>query len=289
MATPEPVRPPHRPVGRLDRGTLLTAVALLGVAAAAWAALLLPASGPDATMPGMGTAPAAMGEGSIGSSGSMEVMPPVPLADPAGAATFVAAWLVMMTAMMLPSAEPMVLLYRAMATGPTWRRAWATAVFVSGYLVVWSVFGVIVYLGQQAAVLLRFAWPALEAAWPSALVVMLASAGLYQFSPLKDRCLRQCRSPISFLMLRWQPGVVGGFRLGVRHGVYCVGCCWGLMVVLVAAGAMGLAWVALIALVVFVEKLVPRSPARVVGIVLIALAASVAIRPDLALLLTGQA
>jgi predicted metal-binding membrane protein len=277
----------RHPVGRRDRGTLIAALALVGVAAIAWAALLLPAFGSDATMSGMGVEPETMGEDAMEMPGATEVIAPAAFAVPLGAATFLASWLVMMTAMMLPSAAPMVLLYRAMATGSATRRARHTAVFVSGYLVAWSLFGAVVYLVQQGLVLLRVVSPGLDAAWPLAVALVLASAGLYQFSPLKDRCLRQCRSPFSFLMLRWEPGIGAGFRLGVRHGLYCVGCCWGLMVVLVAAGAMGLPWVTLIALVVFGEKLLPRSPARLVGLLLLGLAAAVAIRPDLSALLAG--
>lgn len=285
MSTPESVRRQRGRVGGLDRGMLLTALALVTVASAAWAAMLVPELGPDAAMPGMEATPTEMGGSGLGPTAATNMTPSAVIAGALHAAAFVAAWLVMMTAMMLPSALPMVLLYRAMATGSAWQRARHTTVFVAAYLMAWFGFGAIVYLVQQSLVQLRMGWPALEAAWPIALALVLASAGLYQFSPLKDRCLRQCRSPLSFLMLRWRPGVLGGFQLGVRHGIYCIGCCWGLMVVLVAAGAMGLAWVALIALVIFAEKLLPRSPARVVGVVLLGLAGAVAVRPDVAALL----
>lgn len=202
--------------------------------------------------------------------------------DPGQAAAFVLAWLVMMTAMMLPSAMPMLIVVRATASGSRARRAAYTAAFTSGYLLVWGAIGVVVYLAQQVAVGLARSIPSVGDAWPWIVAIVVAGAGVYQFSPLKDVCLGQCRSPISFIMTRWRAGMRGGLDLGVRHGAYCLGCCWGLMAVLVVAGAMGLAWVALIALVVFVEKLLPggRRAARLTGTGLLVLAAVIAARPE---------
>lgn len=172
----------------------------------------------------------------------------------AGAAAFLGAWLVMMTAMMLPSAAPLVLVHRRSAG------AGSAALLVLGYLAVWGAVGLP-------------AWAASQAMHPprAAVAGVLAAAGLYQLTPLKRACLRRCRSPIDFLLLRHGHGPL---RLGAEHGVYCVGCCWGLMAVLVVAGAMGLAWAAAIALLVFGEKVVAagEAAARLTGAVLMAAA-----------------
>jgi predicted metal-binding membrane protein len=274
-------RPLHYAAAWRDRGTLVTAAALLVITTAAWIALVLPALTADASMTGMDTS--ADGSAS-GMTGFEQPSAFAPSLDPVGAATFVGAWLVMMTAMMLPSAAPMILLARALATGSSLRKAAHTAVFVSGYLLVWGGFGLLVYIAQQAAASVAMALPDVREGWPFIVAAVVAAAGIYQFTPLKELCLRQCRSPLSFLMERWRPGIVGGLRLGVRHGGYCLGCCWALMAVLVAAGAMGLAWVTLIALVVFAEKLIPggRTSRRLVGISLVALAVAILLRPEMA-------
>lgn len=251
-----------------NRGTLLTAAVLAAVAAAAWAALVL--SPRDGTMDDMAdTMPAGA--------------PGMATLDPAEAAAFLVAWLVMMAAMMLPSATPMITLARATSTGSPARRAAYTVAFSSGYLLVWGAVGVFVYVAQQLTAGVAGSIPSVRDAWPLIVALVVAGAGLYQFSPLKDACLGQCRSPISFIMTRWRSGIRGGLDLGIRHGAYCLGCCWGLMAVLVVAGAMGLAWVALIALVVFVEKLLPggRRAARLTGAGLLVLAAAIAARPGI--------
>jgi predicted metal-binding membrane protein len=190
---------------------LRAALALAAVAGAAWLALL---AGPEMPM------------------------------EPVG---YLTAWTVMMAAMMLPSAAPLVLLYRG-----------SRALLSVGYLVVWGAVGLVPYAAMTAG---------LEP--PAALV--LAAAGGYQLTPLKSACLRRCRSPVDFLMRRWRAGAL---RLGVEHGVYCLGCCAGLMLVLVAAAAMSVAWAAVIALAVAVEKLAPRGEAwaRATGIGLLVLA-----------------
>ena len=259
-----------------DRASLLTVAVLLAITVAAWAALLVPALGEGAGM-AMEESPMSPIDWSMSMDG-----PVLGLAFPA--LVFVAAWLVMMVAMMLPSAAPMVLLYRATATGSRSRKSIAVALFVSSYLVVWGLFGLLVYGAQQIVAIVAATSPAHTAGWPFAVAGVLALAGLYQFSALKSICLRQCRTPLSFLMTRWRPGLAGGFRLGLVHGAYCVGCCWGLMAVLVAAGAMGLAWVTVVALVVFAEKLLPRAKIAewAVGGALLVLAAVVALRPEIA-------
>jgi len=166
-----------------------------------------------------------------------------------GAATFVAAWTVMMAAMMLPSAAPLVLLYRRGSS------AVATSILVGGYLLVWAATGVPAYFAHEFLPM-------------GAAPIALAAAGVYQLTPLKQSCLRRCRGPADFLMQRWGRGAV---RLGLEHGLWCVGCCWALMLVLVLAGLMGLPWVVGIAAVVAVEKLTRHGVwwSRVTGVVLL--------------------
>lgn len=166
----------------------------------------------------------------------------------AGPAAFLAGWTVMMTAMMLPSAAPLILLYR-LGASPA-----ATLTLVAGYLLVWAAVGVAAYSAELLPM--------------SAAPVALATAGVYQLTAFKQACLRRCRSPADFLVQRWGHGAL---RLGLEHGLWCLGCCWALMVVLVLAGSMGLAWVVGIAAIVAVEKLTPHGVlwSRLTGIALI--------------------
>lgn len=172
-------------------------------------------------------------------------------------AAFITLWTVMMAAMMLPSAAPLVLLYRRGASSSeTWT-------LVAGYLAVWAAAGLPAYV-------------ALERLPMSAAPVALATAGIYQLTPLKQSCLRQCRTPADFLVQRWGRGAV---RMGLEHGAWCLGCCWALMAVLVIAGMMGLAWVAGVAALVAVEKLSRRGVmvSRIAGAALLIAAVIVGI------------
>jgi predicted metal-binding membrane protein len=196
----------------------------------------------------------------------------------------------MMAAMMLPGAAPMILLYRTVsgkltAIGNRAAPAWA---FAGVYLGVWTLIGVPVYAGCVAAAWAGARWPAFGALAPFLVALTLAAAGIYQFTAAKRACLRHCESPLGLLMRRWRSGYRATLRLAAEHAAYCLGCCWGLMLVLVAAGAMSLPWVLLIALAVSAEKLLPRrGAAPLVGVVLLALAAAVALRPGLAATLRG--
>lgn len=197
-----------------------------------------------------------------------------PMADPP---TFLVAWTVMMVAMMLPSSAPMFLLYRV-STGDGPRAELRTLAFAAGYLLVWSAVGAMVLVAQRVV----------DAALPMELrplgvALVLLAAGAYQFTPLKSTCLRACQTPADFLVRHWRGGALGPLRLGIDHGLYCLGCCWALMAVLVVAGGMGLAWVALVALIVLVEKLVPRAVwfGRAVGVAFVLGAVVVALRPEL--------
>jgi predicted metal-binding membrane protein len=180
-----------------------------------------------------------------------------------------------------------VLLYRVAGPGA---RAINTGFLVAGYLLVWAAFGLPVFLLQQVLMLAASDGSMVARVMPYAVAVVLALAGLYQFTPLKEACLRQCRSPLDFMMQRWHGGgAFAALRLGSAHGAYCVGCCWGLMAVLVVAGTMSLAWVTLIALAIFVEKVLPfgRRAGQLTGGLLLLLAMAVALRPEVAGLLRG--
>lgn len=200
-------------------------------------------------------------------------------------APFLGAWTLMMAAMMLPSAAPMVLLHHAGQAGAGALRSVAgSAVFVSGYLVVWASIGILVWLAGLAVEALV---PMDARAYGVAAVLL--GAGLYQLTPLKQACLRACRTPADFLVTHWRGGRLGTLRLGMAHGVYCVGCCVALMAVFVGAGAMGLVWAVGIAAIVFAEKLFPQGilVARATGVALIVGAVAVALRPEIAGLLAG--
>jgi len=207
---------------------------------------------------------------------------------------FVIGWGIMMTAMMLPSALPMIALYGAMRRGATGGGAARVraggaaqgvpvAAFTGVYLLVWAASGIPVYLAHT----LLLALP--EPAFAYGIALILLAAGAYQLSPLKQACLHACRSPLGFLLGQWRAGRRGSLALGWYHALYCLGCCWALMLVLVAAGAMGLRWVLLIAAVVAAEKLLPGGEwiARASGAALLLLGATVMARPELAMVLRG--
>lgn len=213
-----------------------------------------------------------------------------PLIDLGGLLPYVAAWSIMMVAMMLPSALPMVVLYRRVrGDGALGRSASSTLLFTAGYLAVWAAIALPLYSANQLLTWALSVDPRLNALAPYGTATVLAIAGLYQFTPLKEVCLRSCRSPLTFLMQHWQSGIRGTLRLSVRHALYCGGCCWGLMAVLVVAGAMSFLWAITISALVFVEKLLPAGPVagRGVGAVLLALGATVLIRPELSEALSG--
>ena len=173
----------------------------------------------------------------------------------------VAMWWVMMIAMMTPSAVPLVLLYGLVLrrhAAPGQNVYLSSMLLLAGYLVVWLAFSVAAAALQKAlqpAGLLSEMMLWSKSAALSAAV--LAAAGLYQLSDLKRACLAKCRSPVRFLTEYWRPGRFGSFVLGVRHGAYCVGCCWMLMALLFVGGVMNLIWIAMLTLVVLVEKLSP--------------------------------
>lgn len=201
----------------------------------------------------------------------------------AGFGTFIIAWAVMMAAMMFPAAAPMILLFQATvarrkAAGRAFVPIW---VFIGGYLLVWTVIGGITWLlVQVASDLAGRVGAANRQTWaPLALGTVLGLAGLYQLTPLKRVCLDHCRSPFGFVIQHWREGYGGALRMGVVHGFYCLGCCWALFAVLVAAGVMSLAWMLLLTLVVFTEKVLPfgRRASQVVGVAFLVLGVVVAV------------
>jgi predicted metal-binding membrane protein len=191
-------------------------------------------------------------------------------------------WCTMMTAMMLPSAAPMLLLFaRIIRTEKNSDSVLApTSLFAAGYLVGWGAFGALATLLQWGLEWGRMLSPMLEATnqWLGAGI--LIAAGLWQLTPLKTLCLGQCRTPLGFLLCHWRPGRLGALRMGLAHAGYCLGCCWFLMGLLFFGGVMNLYWIAGLALYVLIEKAAPFGPrlARMSGGALIALGVLTALR-----------
>jgi predicted metal-binding membrane protein len=199
---------------------------------------------------------------------------------------YVSLWVVMMAAMMLPSAAPMVLAHSAVERrrrelGRTGRPG-ASAAFVGGYLLVWTAFGVVAYALFEFVRSLDVEALSWSRDGPYLAAGVIAAAAIYQLSPLKDACLAKCRSPLAFVVGSWRDGHLGATRMGVEHGAWCVGCCWGLMVTLFAVGVMSITWTAVIAVLVALEKLLPWGTvvSRGIALLLIALAVGVAAAPD---------
>jgi predicted metal-binding membrane protein len=227
------------------RENLLPAIALLVLAVAGWVVIAYQAS----TM------------------GAMVAMNGARISTMGGFVPFVSSWTAMMVAMMVPATLPLILLYRTVARQrlSLLQARVGMAALLVGYIAVWAAAGVPVYvyalsaqsIGRVAAVL-----PA----------VLLVIGGVYQFTSLKRSCHARCSSPLFFLMQKWKPGTVGALRLGVLHGIDCLGCCAGLMIGLVALGMMNLALVFTVALIIFAEKTLPESHriARPLGVLMVA-------------------
>lgn len=220
---------------------------------------------------------------------SAATMMPMPGMEPLSVGamlTFTVQWGVMMTAMMLPSAAPMILLYDGASRQgvESGGRVIASEAFALTYVALWLSTGVPVYLAWVGVGELAARSNAFAAATPYAIAATLLAAGVYQLTPAKHACLRQCQSPVDFLMRRWRSGYLASLRLAATHGAYCIGCCWALMILLVVAGAMSLPWVFAIALLVFAEKVVRGGgrTARITGMTLIAAGMALMIWPHLA-------
>ena len=230
---------------RLTRRTPLVG-SLLGVALVAWIVTLQRMRGMDA---GPGTDLGALG-------------------------WFLGIWVTMMAAMMLPAAAPTVLLFARV------RRRAHTTMFVLGYLLAWTGYGVAAYALYRAFRAVAPGFVAWDDRGPWVAGAALAFAGLYQLTPLKTACLRHCRSPLHVL-IGGRPGPLGAVRMGIEHGGYCVGCCTGLMVALFALGVMSLLWMAVVTVAIVAEKALPGGErlGRVVAVALVAAGLWVAVSP----------
>jgi predicted metal-binding membrane protein len=243
---------------RVHRGGVTIVVALVAVAALGWLFT--------------GERMAGMDEG--------------PGTDPGSLGFYVSVWVVMMAAMMLPSAAPMVVAHSAVERrrrelGRVGKRGGSVA-FVGGYLLVWTAFGLAAYALFELVRSLdvdALSWSR-DGRYVAALVI--AAAALYQLSPLKDVCLAKCRSPLAFMVGSWRAGRLGAARMGIEHGAWCVGCCWALMATLFALGLMSIAWAAVITALIALEKLLPwkRAANRGVALLLVVLALGVALAPE---------
>jgi predicted metal-binding membrane protein len=220
----------------------------------------------------------------FGAGMSMHEMSGMPMAQqqpwtPAYAALVAVMWAVMMAAMMLPSAAPMILLYGTIAHRRELKGvpAIGAGVFGLGYIAVWAAFSL-------AAVALQFGLDHAQLLSPMMAVTsrslaggVLIAAGVYQWTPLKQACLRRCRSPLEFLMTQWREGRVGALNMGLRHKAYCLGCCWMLMLLLFVGGTMNIAWIAAIAAFVLIEKVSPAGHwiGRTTGVLLVVWGAAI--------------
>jgi predicted metal-binding membrane protein len=170
-----------------------------------------------------------------------------------------AMWAVMMVAMMLPTAAPTTLLYAAVARKAATQHTplASTSVFASGYLAMWTIFSFVATIAQHALDQAALLSPMMVSKSPGLGAALLIAAGVYQLTPFKNACLRNCRAPAHFLSRYWRTGKLGAFRMGLRLGAYCVGCCSILMGLLFVGGVMNLLWIAAIAIFVLLEKTIP--------------------------------
>jgi predicted metal-binding membrane protein len=195
-----------------------------------------------------------------------------PHPTPLTAAGFVEAvimWQAMMVAMMTPTVAPWITAYARLVSDEGGSAShWATVRFGGGYFAIW-----LVYSAGAALLQLALTWSGAIGHRPSSWLagIVLVGAGAFQFTPLKTACLTHCRNPISYLLAQWRGGPPGAFALGLRHGAYCVGCCWMLMLTGFAMGLMNLAWMAVLTVVIAVEQLAPfgRHAARAIGVGLV--------------------
>jgi predicted metal-binding membrane protein len=209
-----------------------------------------------------------------------------PGTNPGDLGFWVTAWVVMMAAMMFPSIAPMVVMQVRIEDGRRRQgkevQTGTTALFVGGYLLTWTAAGLIGYGIIQLGEALSLDFLAWDEAGPYVAGGVIIAAAIYQLTPLKNVCLKHCRSPMMFLLERWQPGRLGALRMGLEHGGWCVGCCWGLMAALFALGVMSLGWMVFVAALIAIEKLLPwRAVAnRGIAVVLVVLGLAVAFAPE---------
>lgn len=235
----------------LGRGRAMVVVGLVGFAAASWTYLGFVAT-------------------QVGEMSSVLAMPMTSAWSPVQTALMVTMWAVMMAAMMLPSAVPMVLAYDRMDQGSAEKQGGSAALFVVGYVVVWSAFAVAA-TGFQWVFHNMALVNGMGEATGGLAGLLLVGAGIFQFSPVKRRSLGACRTPLGFLMTSWRDGRTGALRMGLHHGTLCLRCCWALMILLFVLGVMNLVWVAVLAIFVLAEKVSRRGEAISVigGVVMI--------------------
>jgi predicted metal-binding membrane protein len=199
---------------------------------------------------------------------------------------WIVAWIVMMAAMMFPSIYPMVFMFARIQEGKRRRgdavRAGVMELFVGGYLVAWAGAGLLAYAVVEVGRAIDPAFLAWDRAGPYVAGGVIVAAAVYQLTPLKDTCLRHCRNPMTFLLHHWHSGRLGALRMGVEHGGFCVGCCWGLFAALIALGVMSIGWMVFIAALIAAEKLLPWKAAanRGIAILLAVLGLAVAFAPE---------
>jgi len=237
---------PAATLPRRDRIAILAAIA--GTTALSWAYLVSMAEMPMGAMPRWSVAHALM---------------------------MFSMWAVMMVGMMLPTATPMTLLYAQVARKAARQGSVLppTAVFAAGYLLAWTGFSAAATAAQWGLDRAALLSPMLVSTSPRLGAALLVAAGVYQLTPWKDACLRHCRSPVHFFAEHFRPGSLGALRLGLHHGLFCLGCCWALMGLLFVGGVMNLLWIATLTLFVLAEKLIPRGVGggRLAGLGLVAL------------------
>lgn len=273
-----------------DQNVIMTSILLMIVAVFAWVSTInhalsmsMPMAGPDAEM--AGAEMSSMGSPAVGFLGRLGL-------SWSDAIPFLLAWGVMMAAMMLPSATPMIAFYGAVRrrAGTTGERGISTALFVLVYVVLWLLFGLPVYVASRLVETAAMSNAAFAAAMPYLLALALIGAGGFQFTRLKEVCLQACQHPMMFLMKQWRSGYRGTLRLAVKHAGFCIVCCWALMVVMVALGAMALHWMLLFSVIIAAEKLIPRGRlvAHIFGGLLVVGGVLILIQPGLAPLLRGM-
>jgi predicted metal-binding membrane protein len=270
-------RPPRNPLTRAQAGIGL-ALAVLTVAA--WA-LMLNHGAPFA------------GSGAQGQGASMDHADAMTPTMGLGAVLFLAVWIAMVAAMMFPAVAPTILMYaRVSANRRAGGKSWApTSMFVAGYVLLWTALGAIAFVLATAgeALAARVDVVGDNAARIGALLIV--TAGVYQFSALKERCLTECRSPLAFLAQHWRDGDRGALAMGVHHGLHCAGCCWALMAMLFPLGMMNVAALGAVTAFIYAEKALPggKTLRYAAGAALIAFGACAFLDPGLLPGATGHA